>query len=127
MMYERIKTLRKTLNLTQQEFADRIGVKRNTIAQYENGRNNPIDTVVFLICREFSVSEEWLRYGTGEMFMPVPDEFAAYVEDLLSDDDNPLYDIILGIMQTYHGLDAKSKEVVKEFCRELIENLKKMS
>lgn len=126
-MKERIKEIRKKLDLTQQEFADRIGIKRNTIANYETGRNDPVNSVISLICREFSVSEEWLRYGTGEMFMPVPDEFAAYVEDLLSDDDNPLYDIIRGTMQTYHGLDGKSKEVVKEFCRELIENLKKMS
>jgi len=126
-MKERIKEVRKKLDLTQQEFADRIGIKRNTIANYETGRNDPVNSVISLICREFSVSEEWLRNGTGEMFMPVQDEFAAYVEDLLSDDDNPLYDIIRGTMQTYHGLDGKSKEVVKEFCRELIENLKKMS
>ena len=124
-MTERIKELRKLLGLTQQEFADRIGVKRGAIANYEIGRNEPTVSVCSLICREFSVSEDWLRYGTGEMFMPVQDELAAYVEDLLSDDDNPLYDIIRGTMQTYHGLDGKSKEVVKEFCRELIENLKK--
>lgn len=126
-MKERIKEVRKKLNLTQQEFADRIGIKRNTIANYETGRNAPVNSVISLICREFSVSEEWLRYGTGDMFMPVPDEFAAYVEDLLSDDDNPLYDIIRGTMQTYHRLDEKSKEVVKTFCKELIDNLKKMS
>ena len=70
-MNERIKKLRKTLDLTQQEFADKIGVKQNTVAQYEMGRNIPIDSVIFLICREFNVNEEWLRNGTGEMFLPV--------------------------------------------------------
>lgn len=126
-MKERIKEIRKKLDLTQQEFADRIGIKRNTIANYETGRNDPVNSVISLICREFSVSEEWLRYGTGEMFMPVQDEFAAYVEDLLSDEDNPLYILIKGTMQTYHGLDAKSKEVFKMIAKELLENLKKMS
>lgn len=71
-MNERIKKLRRHLDLTQQEFADRIGVKRNTIANYEIGRNVPIDSVLALIVREFHVSEAWLRSGEGEMFAPAP-------------------------------------------------------
>lgn len=71
-MKERIRKIRRDLDLTQQEFADRIGIKRNTIANYETGRNEPVDSVVSLICREFNVNEEWLRNGTGEMFKPSP-------------------------------------------------------
>ena len=70
-MHDRIKELRDALNLTQQEFADRIGVKRSTIAKYEGGWNVPLDAVISLICREFNVSERWLRTGEGEMFQPV--------------------------------------------------------
>ncbi|MCE2603972.1 helix-turn-helix domain-containing protein, partial [Pseudomonas aeruginosa] len=66
--------LRKELGLTQEKFADRLSMKRNTIANYEIGRNEPIDAVVSLICKEFNVSEEWLRTGTGEMFKPLPEE-----------------------------------------------------
>ncbi|MDE6872948.1 MAG: helix-turn-helix domain-containing protein [Lachnospiraceae bacterium] len=73
-MKDRIKKLRKILDMTQQEFADRIGVKRNTIGQYEIGRNEPIDAVTSLICREFDVREEWLRTGEGEMFKPKPSD-----------------------------------------------------
>lgn len=69
-MESRIKEIRKVKGLTQQEFSDRIGVKRNTIAQYESGRNAPIDAVIALICREFSISETWLRTGEGEMCQP---------------------------------------------------------
>lgn len=68
-MNERIKELRKALGLTQQEMADKVGIKRNTIAQYEIGRNPPTDTVVTLICREFDVNEEWLRTGAGPMLV----------------------------------------------------------
>lgn len=71
-MNERIKQLRKGLNMTQQEFADKISVKRGAIANYEIGRNTPSDSVISLICREFNVNEEWLRTGTGEMFNPSP-------------------------------------------------------
>lgn len=67
-MKERIKELRKALHLTQAEFAQRIGVKQNTVAQYESGRNDPTDTVLKLICLNLGASEVWLRTGVGEMF-----------------------------------------------------------
>lgn len=73
-MNDRIKKIRKCLDLTQREFGDRIGVKQNTVAQYEIGRNIPIDSVISLICREFHVNEEWLRNGTGEMFVEMDKE-----------------------------------------------------
>lgn len=73
-MKDRIKTLRKTLKMTQQEFADRIGVKRNTVGLYEIGQSGISDTVIRAICREFDVNEEWLRTGSGEMFREVDTE-----------------------------------------------------
>ena len=68
-MNERIKQLRKALGLTQQEFAERVGIKRNAVANYETGRNEPIGSVVNLICNEYNVNPDWLRDGTGEMFI----------------------------------------------------------
>ena len=55
--------------MTQQEFADRIKVKRNTVATYEMGRSVPSDSAIALICKVFSVNETWLRTGTGDMFL----------------------------------------------------------
>ena len=69
-MEERLRSLRRALDLTQQEFADKIGVKRGAIANYEIGRNIPVDSVISLICCKFNVSEDWLRNGIGEMFLP---------------------------------------------------------
>ncbi|MCD8348790.1 MAG: helix-turn-helix transcriptional regulator [Lachnospiraceae bacterium] len=71
-MKNRIKKIRKELDLTQQEFADRIGIKRGAVANYEIGRNMPADSVISLICREFHVNEEWLRTGEGDMFISTP-------------------------------------------------------
>ena len=64
-MNERIKRLRSKLEMTQQEFADRLGIKRGTLANYEIGRNEPIDAVISLMCKEFHVNEVWLRTGEG--------------------------------------------------------------
>lgn len=67
-MNNRIKEIRNHFNLTQQEFADKIKVKRNTVATYEMGRSTPSDSAIALICKEFNVDENWLRTGSGEMF-----------------------------------------------------------
>lgn len=69
---DRIKRVRKYLDLTQREFGERIGLKGNTIAQYELGRNNPVDSALSLMIREYNINEEWLRTGEGEMFKAAP-------------------------------------------------------
>lgn len=87
-MNDRIRELRKALGLTQQEFADRIGIKRNTVANYETGRNDPVDSVCALIVREFNVNETWLRTGAGEMFTPVTrdEEIAQFAAEVIKED-----------------------------------------
>lgn len=69
-MKDRIKQVRKSQKLTQTAFGGIIGVKGNTITNYETGLRNPTDAVIKSICREFGVSEEWLRTGKGSMFVP---------------------------------------------------------
>ena len=87
-MNERLKELRKALNLTQQAFADAIGVKRNTVATYEIGRNEPIDAVIKLICDRFRVNEIWLRTGEGEMFVELSedDELQQLIDKSMRDE-----------------------------------------
>ena len=125
-MKDRIRALRKALDMTQKEFAEKIGLKRNSVASYEIGKNHPMDTVIKSICREFNVNEDWLRTGEGEMFIQLPeeDEVAAYVSDLLEDDgENPLYLIIKEIMHTYNEVSPKSQEILCDFSKRLLDNL----
>lgn len=68
-MNNRIKEVRNHFHLTQQEFADKIKVKRNTVATYEMGRSVPSDSAIALICKEFNVNEFWLRTGKGEPYI----------------------------------------------------------
>lgn len=65
-MNERIKTLRKKLNMTQDEFSSKVGLSRNFIAQLETGAKAPSDRTIKDICRTFNVNEEWLRTGNGQ-------------------------------------------------------------
>lgn len=89
-MDKRLKKLRKSLNLTQQEFSNRIGIKRNNIACYETGKNTPSDAAISLICREFNVNENWLRTGEGEMFLASnrTSEIAKLTNQLLTEESD---------------------------------------
>lgn len=126
-MKDRIKKIRKEVKLTQVQFGEKIGVKGNTVTNYESGLRTPTDAVIKSICREFNVDENWLRTGEGEMFLPVleEDEMALYVSELLEDEgDNPLYTIIKEVMHTYSELSPKSQEVIRDAAEKLLENLK---
>ncbi len=123
-MKDRIKKIRKEANMTQEKFAEKLGLKRQTIATYETGRSEPMDNIIVSICREFNVNKEWLLTGKGETYKEIEDETAEVVSDLL-EEDNPFYDLILGIMKTYKKLDDKSQTALRSLSQELLDNLKK--
>lgn len=122
-MGDRIKELRKALGLTQQEFSDRIGVKRNTIAQYESGRNAPIDAVVSLICRVFGVNEEWLRTGEGKMFQPKSrnEELMEFATTVAEGDPSSIQAQLLAVMAR---LTDQQWEVLAQVARDFAEEAK---
>ena len=110
---ERIRKIRKELNLTQQEFASRIGMKRNSIAQIEIGRNTS-DQTIFSICREFNVNELWLKTGNGSMFNPEPKSAL----DILVDQYN-LTDAALALIKRFIKLKPEHQDIVAKFISEL--------
>lgn len=66
---ERVREIRKALGLTLDKFGDKIGLKKSGLSLIENGRNDLTEVNMKSICREFNVSESWLRDGSGEMFV----------------------------------------------------------
>lgn len=68
-MNTRIQQIRKTAKMTQDEFAEKIGVSKNFVWMMEKGERVPSDRTVKDICREFKVNYEWLTEGTGDMFI----------------------------------------------------------
>lgn len=123
-MKDRLKLLRKDLGLTQEKFAERLKMKRNSIANYEIGRNEPIDAVISLICKEFNVNDKWLRTGEGEMYKKPEDEVAEAASDLL-EISNPLNELIVNILNAYRKLDDSSQNALNSLIQELLDNMKK--
>ena len=125
---ERIKSVRKSLNLTLEKVGDNIGLKKNSLSQIENGRNSLTEANARAICREFNVNEEWLKNGTGEMFDKLSDEeeVAELVSDILEDGtNNPLFDIILDIIRVFNELSPESQKTILDFAKKLGEQLSK--
>ncbi len=120
-MNNRIKVLRTELGLTQQEFADRLGIKRGGISNYEIGRNEPSDSVMSLICREFDVNEEWLRTGIGDMFLPADRNIniARLTKQLLSEESDSFKNRLVSMLanlseEEWELLERKAKELVQD-------------
>jgi transcriptional regulator with XRE-family HTH domain len=67
---ERIRKLRRLMKLTQADFATRFGVTRDIVASWENGRVEPSEAIVRLVCREFGVNYAWLKNGDEPINVP---------------------------------------------------------
>ena len=87
ILNNRIKLLRKTLGLTQENFAQKIGITKSSVSLLESGQNKASSQTIFILCKEFNVNEEWLRNGTGEMFNDEDKELEYYLGQISADSD----------------------------------------
>ena len=119
---ERIKEMRKALDLTQQEFADKLGVARNNIAGYETGKRNPSNAVISLICNKFNANEEWLRTGEGKMFIEVPEEdiYSKAAASVFKENDATA---IEGL-KLYYSLSPEAKKAVRNYILQLADMIR---
>lgn len=113
-MRDRIKKLRKALDLTQSDFAARIGSTQNNIANYETGRRSPSAAALNNICKEFNVNEEWIRTGKGEMFKAAP---SGALDALAA-----TYHLTHGeyaLIEKFVGMKPESRQVIVDYILEV--------
>ena len=124
---ERVKKIRKSenVNLTLEKFGERLGVTKVAISLIESGKNNLTDANIKAICREFNVNEEWLRHGIGEPFREPDDETEAVLKNMLKDADDDFYRAVLELAHTYQQLSESSQEILRDFGRKYLENMKR--
>ena len=120
---QRIKTLRKELNLIQQDFAKKIGVQRVTISWMEKEGNTITRQNIKIICDAFNVNENWLRTGEGDMFKPAdePDILDKLQQEL------KLNNAEMEIIKTFIELSPEQRRMgiqfIKDFSSKLSANL----
>ncbi len=118
---ERVKQLRKSLDLTLEKFGDRLGVTKVAISNIENGKRAVTEQMSKAICREFNVNEDWLRNGVGDMFKQRDGSFSEILSELDDSDD----DFIKSFITVYMELDEDSKEVLRQIATKMSEKYKK--
>lgn len=122
-MNTRIKEVRQNAGLTQAQFADRLNISRNYVALMEIGDRVPSDRTVADICREFGVSEEWLRTGHGdpEAQTSGDDELEKIFEEIGASDD----ELVKAAIRMYWHLSEKEKAVIHKMADNLVAELMK--
>lgn len=116
-MNQRVREIRKHLNLTQEEFAEKIDLKRGGLANIELGNVNLTERNIKKICRQFNVNENWLRTGEGKMFntMEEDKELLDFVINILADKD----EFVRKTFLTLARLDEKEWDVIKNIMTKL--------
>ena len=120
---DRVRELRIAKNLTQQEFADKLKIKRSTISNYDIGRSEPSESAISLICREFNVSEEWLRTGEGEMFVPITrdEEIATFIGSIQADVDDTFKKRLISVLAK---LDENEWDLLEKIAEDIVNSKK---
>lgn len=115
----RIGVLIEALGIKKVRFAERINIDQSYVTQLTNGKRNPSDRTISDICREFNVREEWLRTGTGEMFLDFTEDEFAKAAAVLSNDT-----FVRSLIVEYWKLDDDSKKLFRDFIHRLSDNMR---
>lgn len=118
---ERIRNLRKSLKLSQEEFGARLGVTKASISRIESGINNVTEQMLLSICREFNVNKVWLVEGHGEMFENDDMEFARAVDRVMFGES----DFARRVFKLFGKLSLEEWNKLEEIARALVEDEKK--
>lgn len=115
-----IKTLREDhLGISQSEFADKIGIKRNSVSLIETNKRNPSDRTISDICGVFNVNIEWLKTGVGAVFKENTsnNHFAYFMSQVGMSNDENLKDAIYKMSK----LNPKNKKIAEKMIDLLLE------
>lgn len=114
---ERVKAIRKCLNLTLEKFGEKLGVTKTTISRIEKGINGLTDQMTKSICREYHVNYDYLVYGDGEMFDDLPQ---TIIDELCM--QYGLNDFDKSLVKTYITLPESDRIRIKDMMKLLIQN-----
>lgn len=122
---ERISALISELGIKRVQFANSINVDQSYISQLTAGKRTPSDRTISDICREFRVSEVWLRTGEGEMFLrqTEAEQLAEITTRMELDQDDPFISMITSAVKSYYRLSETEKAAISKLVDGMIEDL----
>lgn len=116
---DRIRLLRKTLALSGEKFGEKIGLKKVAISQIETGKSMPTEQTILSLCREFNVSEDWLRNGEGDMFilMTRDEEIATFIGGIQADVDDTFKKRLISVLAK---LDENEWDLLEKIAEDIV-------
>lgn len=117
----RIKEVRKSLKLSQEEFGGRLGITGGGVSKIEKGTRNVTDQIILAICREFNVNKVWLVEGRGDMFESADMEFERAVDRVMFGES----DFARRVFKLFGKLSLEEWNKLEEIARKLVEDEKK--
>lgn len=118
---QRVREVRKSLGLTMEKFGASLGVGKTAISNIELGTRNLTEQMLLSICRVYNVNEEWLRSGTGEMFVPMTrdEQIEEFFGDVLRDEEDDFRRRLISVLakltpDEWGLLEEKLKEILGE-------------
>ena len=113
-MKDRIKLLRNTSGISQEELAKTIKVTNTAVSAWEKGIRNPSEQSIRLICDAYNINEDWLKFGTGDMFNE--QDIQSLIAQLLSTNNSVAFELFSALAK----LDEKDWKVIEK----IIDSLK---
>ena len=109
---ERVKEIRKSLDLTLEKFGEKLGVGKTAVSKIEKSQVGLTEQMAKSICREYNVSYDYLINGEGEMFSDLPD---TILDELCMQYDLDEYDKKL--LEMYLELPKSARDAIKEIIK----------
>lgn len=114
---ERVREIRKALNLTMDKFGEKLGIKKGAVSAIETNRNSLTDQTALLICREYNVNYDYLMSGEGEMFSDLP---KTIIDELCKQFDCD--DLDRSLIEEYLKLSSDDRKVLKKYIRNVFDS-----
>lgn len=127
-MNGRLKSIRKESKMTQKAFAEKLGLSENLVYMMEKGDRTITERTIKDICREFNISESWLRYGIEPKYQEPADDLtqlAAELDFSLDERDEKMKEMMAYLLKTWKALDSDKKTVLIEVFNQLLSTHKK--
>jgi len=122
---ERFKEARNYLGLSQEEFASKADRTRSEIKNIEYNKTSPKEEVISAVIKAHNINPKFLREGKLPITLPKSDDDTAYINDLLSEVDNPLFETVKAILKVYVESSQEDRDKLKEFAQKFADKIKK--
>lgn len=116
---ERVKAIRKSLNLTLEKFGEKLGIQKSAVSKIERGDVVPTEQTVRAICREYNVNYDWLISEEGDMFTDLP---STILDELCRQHDLDSFD--RSLIELYLDLPADFRKLLKDRLRDMVQKEK---